>query len=92
MRTLNLFSTWALGAAFFYSACCSWTQDAAVEAKMAEGFEPFLQDLMKDKDVPGVVISVVRNDAVVYAKAFGVKNSESGETTTTGLSSSIDGI
>jgi len=60
-------------------ACCNSIWAADVEKVMTQHFEPFLAQQMKAQDVPGFTIGVVKDGAVVYAKAFGVKNLDSRE-------------
>jgi len=61
-----------------------FTLAAALEARdigqaMTTQFEPFLKQQMQEHTVPGFSIGVVKDAAVVYAKAFGVKDLDSQE-------------
>lgn len=49
--------------------------EAAPDDPLA-GLDSSIEKAMKDWDVPGLSIAVVENDAVVYAKGFGVRNLE----------------
>lgn len=50
---------------------------------MTTQFESFLKQQMQEHAVPGFAIGVVKQGAVVYAKAFGVKNLDSQDDLTT---------
>ena len=58
-----------------------WALD--VEHLMATNFEPFLKKAMEEHNVPGFTIGVVKDGAVVYSKAFGMKNLDTCEKLTT---------
>ena len=38
-----------------------------------EAIEPFINQLMKDFEVTGLSIGIVRNDSVIYSKGFGTR-------------------
>jgi CubicO group peptidase (beta-lactamase class C family) len=50
---------------------------------MVEKFEPAVEEILSKSQVPGLAVAVVQNGQEVYAKAFGVKNIETGEALTT---------
>ncbi|MHA1940025.1 MAG: serine hydrolase domain-containing protein, partial [Candidatus Thorarchaeota archaeon] len=54
-----------------------------VDQLMTLNFEPFLKHQMKQHDVPGFTIGVVKDGTVAYCKAFGVKNLDTGDKLTT---------
>ena len=58
-----------------------WALD--VERLMNTHFEPFAKKTMEQHNVPGLAIGVVKDGAVVYSKAFGLKNLDTGEKLTT---------
>src|SRR5436305_382101 len=37
------------------------------------GFDAFVTKVMADGKVPGLALAIVRNDSVIYVKAYGVK-------------------
>ncbi|MBV9107889.1 MAG: serine hydrolase [Gemmatimonadetes bacterium] len=48
----------------------------ALRAQAADplrGLDAYIQQAMRDWDVPGLAVAIVRNDSVVYAKGFGVR-------------------
>jgi CubicO group peptidase (beta-lactamase class C family) len=48
-----------------------------------EKLDPYIQQVVKDSDVPGLAIGVVKENIIVYAKGFGVKNIETQKPITT---------
>ncbi|MFC1794212.1 serine hydrolase, partial [Planctomycetota bacterium] len=58
-----------------------WAMD--VERMMTTNFEPFLKKTMEGNNVPGFTIGIVKEGKVVYSKAFGTKNLDTGEKLTT---------
>jgi CubicO group peptidase (beta-lactamase class C family) len=55
---------------------------ATVEQRMTTEFEPFLKKIMQEHYVPGFTIGVVKDGALAYSRAFGVKNLDTQETLT----------
>ena len=53
------------------------------ETLISNRFEPYLLDVMKEQDIPGFAIAVVKDGKIIYSKAFGVKNITSKEKMTT---------
>lgn len=51
--------------------------------RMTAQFEPFLKQQMQEHAVPGFSIGVVKDGAVIYAKAFGVNNLDTRTSLTT---------
>lgn len=48
----------------------------ALRAQAADplrGLDAYIQQAMRDWDVPGLAVAIVRNDSVVYARGFGVR-------------------
>ncbi|MEI6079581.1 MAG: serine hydrolase [bacterium] len=70
-----------LGAAFslFLNNICASEQSKVPHPndeqlkKILSSFESYSEKAMKDWDVPGMAIAVVRDDKIIYSKAFGVK-------------------
>jgi len=54
-----------------------------IERLMETKFEPISKNYMDDRNIPGFTIAVVKDNKIVYKKAFGVKNLETGEKMTT---------
>lgn len=44
--------------------------------EIEEKIGPFIQNIMKSSWLPGLAVSIVKNNKIVYAKGFGVKNLE----------------
>lgn len=42
-------------------------------ARALDGFDAYVEQAMRDWEVPGVAIAVVKDDAVVYSRGFGVR-------------------
>ena len=51
--------------------------------QVGEKVEPIIQDVMKSYELTGLAIGIVRDNEIVYAKGFGVKNMETEEPITT---------
>jgi CubicO group peptidase (beta-lactamase class C family) len=45
-------------------------------SQIEEKVDPVIQQVMKSYDLPGMAIAIVKDDEIVYAKGFGVKNLE----------------
>ena len=60
----------ALGAAAFL-ALLLVPRVAAAQAAPLTGLDAYVQAAMKDWEVPGLAISVVRNDSVIFARGYG---------------------
>jgi CubicO group peptidase (beta-lactamase class C family) len=45
-------------------------------SQIEEKVDPVIQQVMKSYDLPGLAIAIVKDDKIVYAKGFGVKNLE----------------
>ena len=52
-------------------------------SQIEEKIDPLIQDVMKSYDLPGLAIAIVKDNKIVYAKAFGVKNLKTKEPITT---------
>ncbi len=57
--------------------------DSDVGELMVTRFEPMANRMIKNGLMPGLTIAVVHKGKIVYSKAFGVKNIDTGETMTT---------
>jgi CubicO group peptidase (beta-lactamase class C family) len=55
---------------------------ARVASAPNPGLEQYIRKAMDDWGVPGLAIAIVKGDAIVYAKGFGVRNSETREPVT----------
>ena len=49
------------------------------QAEDWKSFESFIEKVLVDWDVPGAAVAVVKDDKIVYAKGFGVKEKGKGE-------------
>jgi len=58
---------------FFYNP--AYSQDKSVK-KQLQGFDEFVESAMKDWNVPGVAIAIVKDSTIVYAKGYGYRNIE----------------
>ncbi len=48
-------------------------QTARAQQAPFQGFDDYVNNAMKDWDVPGMAIAVVKDDKVVYAKGYGLR-------------------
>src|SRR5690606_30652126 len=46
------------------------------QAAPLEGLDSYIERAMRDWNVPGFAIAVVRNDSIIHARGFGVRRSE----------------
>lgn len=60
--------------AFAAIALIAPASGAAQQREPYAGFDAYVETARKTWKVPGVAISIVRNDSVIYAKGFGVKD------------------
>ncbi len=51
---------------------------AAQPAELA-GLEPYIEQAMRDWEIPGLAIAIVQADAIVYARGFGERRLGAGE-------------
>ena len=58
-------------------------QEKNIEQLMTTKFEPILKNYIDEKHIPGFTLAVVKENKIVYKKAFGVKNLKTGEKMTT---------
>ena len=66
----------------FVASVCAYTQDVAA---VSEELEKSVVQTMKRTGTPGVAIAVVKDDRIVFAKAFGVSNLEAQTPMTTDM-------
>jgi len=52
------------------------TNAAASGEKAMAGFDAFAREGLKDWNVPGIAIAIVRDDRIIYAEGFGFRNVE----------------
>ena len=57
---------------FFCSVGCV----ASASERALDGFDDFIKDVMKDWNVPGLAIGIVRSNETIYAKGFGYRDVE----------------
>ena len=46
---------------------------AAAQEATLNGFDDYVNKALKDWELPGLAIAIVKNDKIVYAKGFGVR-------------------
>jgi CubicO group peptidase (beta-lactamase class C family) len=71
IRTLAWIS--AIGLWTLTSARAVWAQDAEVVQKL-QGFDSYMEKVLKDWNAPGVGVGVVINDKLVFAKGYGYRD------------------
>lgn len=54
-------------------------EPSAEEVEFAEAYDPILERSAISFGIPGVAVAIVKEDRVLYARAFGVRNLDSGE-------------
>ena len=52
----------------FIGSLSAFAQDAPLQ-----GFDGYVNKALKDWDVPGVAIAVIKDDKIVFAKGYGVR-------------------
>ena len=63
----------ALVSAFLLSALTVCAQELDVSKKL-EGFDAYLEQLLKDWNTPGIGVGIVVNDKLVFAKGYGYRD------------------
>ena len=58
----------------FFLLCLCGAASAA--SQTLDDFDSFIKDIMKDWNVPGLAIGIVRSNEVIYAKGFGYRDLE----------------
>lgn len=76
--TMKIFTSFfksvcALAACFFILGMKP--KDINIEQAL-HGFEPFVETVMKDWEVPGLAVAIVKDNKVVYTKGFGYRDVE----------------
>jgi len=67
---------WALALSFGYSALVGAREEKPDEKELKQillDFEEYAERIMNDWDIPGMAVSIVQDDKVIYARGFGVK-------------------
>jgi CubicO group peptidase (beta-lactamase class C family) len=62
-------------ALFIYCLLVALSSSGIARAQEAplQGFDDYVNKALKDWEVPGVAIAIIKNDSVLYAKGYGVR-------------------
>jgi CubicO group peptidase (beta-lactamase class C family) len=58
---------------WFYSVAFHSSFSAVAQDAPLQGFDDYVNKAIKDWDVPGVAIAVIKDDKIVFAKGYGVR-------------------
>jgi len=58
---------------FLFVALCSGEIDLQAQRLPLKGFDAYVQKTLRDWGCPGLAIAIVKNDSVVFAKGYGVR-------------------